>query len=98
MSKVILKKYQRRLVPYFHKYSLCELEGDRDMKVISTERLGSTAQSLLEGDQREAVLKLEKKREMLLEVVQERFKAIEGEDRSRVDPTDLAILYEVTGY
>ena len=73
MSRVLLKKYQRSLIPYFQKYSIVELEGDRDMKVFSTQRLSSAAQSLLEGDEAEEAVKLENKKQMLLEVVKEHF-------------------------
>ena len=49
MSKVLLKKYQRNLIPYFKKYQLTELEGDKDTASIASERLGSAAQNLIEG-------------------------------------------------
>ena len=39
-SKVGHKKYQRNLVPYFKKYMLPELEGDRKMSTFDTARLG----------------------------------------------------------
>ena len=49
MSKVYLKEYQRQLIPYFKKYQLTEIDGDRKKKVFDAARLGSTAQSLIEG-------------------------------------------------
>ena len=39
MSKIVLRKYQRQLVPYFKKYQLTELTGDKKKSLISTEQL-----------------------------------------------------------
>ena len=35
MSKVNVRKYQRKLVPYFKKYQLTELEGDKDISIFN---------------------------------------------------------------
>ena len=53
MSKLYLKEYQRSMIPYFKKYQLTELDGDRSKHVFDTEVLGSTAQHLIEGDDEE---------------------------------------------
>ena len=90
LSKVLLKKHQRRLIPYFKKYLLTQVEGDKDSSVFDVSRLGSTAQSLLNGvDESEQLLQV--KQEILLHSVQEQF----GQES---DPLDLAILYEITGF
>ena len=89
MTHLYLKDYQRKLIPYFKKYQLTELEGDEYNHVFDTARLGSTAQNLLEGDDQEKVsLRVEQLN--LLETVRE-FTVWES-------PADLAILYEVTGF
>ena len=41
-----MRKYQRNLVPYFKKYQLPELEGDKKRRIF--DRLGEKTQSLLE--------------------------------------------------
>ena len=54
ISKLYLKEYQRSLIPYFKRYQLTEIEGDRRKKVFDTAMLGSTAQNLIEGEDEEA--------------------------------------------
>ena len=53
MSKLYLKEYQRGMIPYFKKYQLTELEGDRSKHVFDTHNLGSTAMHLIDGDEEE---------------------------------------------
>ena len=54
LSKVLLRKYQRNLVPYFKKYQLTGLDDDQHgRKVISSELLGGRTMSLLEGEELE---------------------------------------------
>ena len=43
LSKLVLRKYQRNLVPYFKKYLLTEIDGDKKNSIFDTENLGSTA-------------------------------------------------------
>ena len=43
LSKLVLRKYQRNLVPYFKKYLLTEIDGDKKKSIFDTENLGSTA-------------------------------------------------------
>ena len=54
ISRLYLKEYQRSLIPYFKRYQLTEIEGDRRKKVFDTAMLGSTAQNLIEGEDEEA--------------------------------------------
>ena len=90
MAKVGLRKYQRNLIPFFKKYQLTELEGDRDQSFLSSSQvLGSTAQQLLDNNNDEEELR--NKKLNLTETVKEFFDS--GENLE-----DLAILYEVTGY
>ena len=55
LSKVLLRKYQRNLVPYFKKYQLTGLDDDQHgrKKVISTELLGDKTKRLLVGEELE---------------------------------------------
>ena len=55
LSKVLLRKYQRNLVPYFKKYQLTGLDDDQHgrNKVISKELLGDKTMSLLVGEELE---------------------------------------------
>ena len=55
LSKVLLRKYQRNLVPYFKKYQLTGLDDDQygRNKVISKELLGDKTMSLLVGEELE---------------------------------------------
>ena len=89
LSKLVLRKYQRNLVPYFKKYLLTEIDGDKKKSIFDAENLGSTAQSLLEDNEESEILKY--KRLELISTVNERFNADESSQ-------DLAILYEITGY
>ena len=90
MAKVGLRKYQRNLIPFFKKYQLTELEGDRDQSFLSSSQVfGSTAQQLLDNNNDEEELR--NKKLNLTETVKEFFNS--GENLE-----DLAILYEVTGY
>ena len=43
LSKLVLRKYQRNLVPYFKKYLLTEIDGDKKSSVFDTANLGSAA-------------------------------------------------------
>ena len=64
LSKVLLRKYQRNLVPYFKKYQLTGLDDDQHgRKVISRELLGDKTMSLLVGEELEE-LELSKKKKL----------------------------------
>ncbi len=39
MSKMLLKKYQRDLIPYFEKYQLPELDGDAGAEIDADDRI-----------------------------------------------------------
>ena len=93
LSKVLLRKYQRNLVPYFKKYQLTGLDDDQHgQKVISRELLGHKTMSLLEGEELEERELSDNKKLQLKETIEGCFADEELEAR------DLAILYEVTGY
>ena len=75
ISRIFLRKYQRNLVPYFKKYQLTELEGDKAWE-LSTARitesvLGSSASQLLDHD--EEAEKMRNRKLMLTETVKECF-------------------------
>ena len=54
LSKVLLRKYQRNLVPYFKKYQLTGLDDEQHGRnVISSDLLGEKTKSLLEGEELE---------------------------------------------
>ena len=89
VSKLFLKEYQRSMIPYFKKYQLTELEGDRSRLAFDASKLGSRAQNLLEGEDEESEA-LRMTELNLMETVREKSFAN--------DPTDMAILFEVTGY
>ena len=87
-----MRKYQRNLVPYFKKYQLPELDGDKKSKIFDLERLGNLGEytkALIE-DQEEFKKKRSKKL-ALAEDVNQRFDAEQNMQ-------DLAILYEITGF
>jgi len=89
MSKIHMKEYQRNLVPYFKRFQLTEIEGDKDKVVFDTALLGSAANNLIKGEDEEAMA-MRIANLNLMEMVR---------DVSFVDnPVDLAILYEMTGY
>ena len=77
-------------MPFFKKYQFEELDGDKKKQIFSAERLGSRAQSFLEGDD-EANQMIKIKNLNLLSTVTEVFDSEEN-------VMDLAILYEVTGF
>ena len=72
-SEIGIRKYQRNLVPYFKKYQLPELEGDKKCRIFDIDRLGEQTKALIE-DQKEFKIKQEKK-EALVETVNQRFDA-----------------------
>ena len=82
-----MRKYQRNLVPYFKKFQLPELEGDKKRRIF--DRLGEKAQSLLEDHEEVEIQK--SKKLALIETVKDRFD-------TEQNLQDLAILYEVTGF
>ena len=41
MAKIGLRKYQRNLIPFFKKYQLTELEGDREQDLLSSSQVAS---------------------------------------------------------
>ena len=41
------------MIPYFKKFQLTELEGDRRKHVFDTHNLGSTATQLIDGEEEE---------------------------------------------
>ena len=88
-SEIGIRKYQRNLVPYFRKYQLPELDGDKKCRIFDIDSLGESAKALIE-DQEEFKLKQSKK-EALVETVSQRFDAEQNK-------SDLAILYEITGF
>ena len=90
MSKVTVRKYQRELVPYFKKYQLTELEGDKHTSILDAgAQMNKIAQGLLENDEEQNML--DNRKEMLVQTVSEHFD-------SEINQNDLAILYEITGY
>ena len=89
MSKLYLKEYQRSMIPYFKKYQLTELEGDRSRQVFATDRLGSRAQHLIDGEDEE----LEAQRMTQLNLIETVREITFNEDAA-----NLAIMYEVTGF
>ena len=88
ISKLYLKEYQRSLIPYFKRYLLTEIDGDRKTKVFEQEMLGSAAQNLI-GEDEEA----EAQRIADLNLM-EQIREIPFVENA----TDLAIMYEITGY
>ena len=87
-----MRKYQRNLVPYFKKYQLPELDGDKKSKIFDLERLGSLGEqtkALIEDQ--EEFKKKQSKKLALAEDVNQRFDAEQNMQ-------DLAILYEITGF
>ena len=44
ISKLYLKEYQRKLIPFFKKYQLTELDGDKKQHLLNSGLLGSRAQ------------------------------------------------------
>lgn len=50
MSRVMLKEYQRSLIPYFKRYQLTTIDGDKDKKVFdAAQKLGSNALKIIDG-------------------------------------------------
>ena len=76
LSKLVLRKYQRNLIPYFKKYLLTEIDGDKKKSIFDTESLGKTAESLLENNEENEILN--NKRLNLISTVNERFNADES--------------------
>ena len=69
-----LSKYQRSLVPYFKKYQLTELEGDKKTRrIFSTDNLGEKTRELLEGEELEDREIENSKKLQLIETVRELF-------------------------
>ena len=93
LSKVLLRKYQRNLVPYFKKYQLTGLDDDQHSRsVLSSQLLGDKTMSLLDSEELENREQTKNKKLQLMESIQDSFVNEELEAR------DLAILYEITGY
>ena len=76
LSKLVLRKYQRNLIPYFKKYLLTEIDGDKKKSIFDTESLGKAAESLLENNEENEILN--NKRLNLISTVNERFNADES--------------------
>ena len=76
LSKLVLRKYQRNLIPYFKKYLLTEIDGDKKKSIFDTESLGKAAESLLENNEESEILN--NKRLNLISTVNERFNADES--------------------
>ena len=91
MSHIYLREYQRNLIPFFKKYQLTELAGDKERVNIDQAigRLSSTAQNLLDGD--DDGLEVERTHVLNLK---ENIREVDFFENA----ADLAILYEVTGY
>ena len=94
LAKVMLRKYQRDLVPYFKKYQLTGLDdsSQNGRKVFSSEILGAKTMNLLEGEEFEERQLIMNKKMHLMDRVKDCFTSEVLEAR------DLAILYEITGY
>ena len=77
------------MIPFFKKYQLASLDGDKQKGVFDVGMLGSTAQNFIEGDDEETAA-LRVKHLNLMETV-----------RGIAEwstPADMAIMYEVTGW
>ena len=91
MSKIYLAEYQRDLIPFFKKYQLTELEGDKERLKITDAigRISSAAQTFIEGEDDD--ISVERTHVLNL---RENIK-----DKAFIENSaDLAILYEITGY
>ena len=86
MSRLMLKEYQRSLIPYFKRYQLTTIEGDSEKKVFDTaQKLGS----IIDGaDEERQALKIAELN------LQETVRELTFNDNA----ADLAIMYEVTGF
>ena len=75
MAKIMLRKYQRDLVPYFKKFQLTEIEGDQDMDLFDVNRVSSQVGDLTEGlmGRDEEYERLKTKRIDLKDTIQKRF-------------------------
>ena len=85
---MLLKKYQRDLIPYFKKYQLPELEGDAGADIDAEDRITGPESYLVDNEENEKML--EKQRTLLSDILESFDK---GDSK-----TDLAILFKVTGF